>query len=83
LLLDDGTSETIVGIRYLLSGRSASNPPAEIAAAPAEHVTIISPNRADGGPDSMEQDDGFWNFTAPVHNIEVYEILENADGSYG
>jgi len=83
LILDDGTSETVVGTRYLLSGRSASNPPAEVAAAPPAHVTTILPNRPDGGPDSKEQDDGFWNFDAPVHNVEVYEILANADGSQG
>jgi hypothetical protein len=83
LILDDGTSETVVGTRYLLSGRSASNPPAEVAAAPPAHVTTILANRPDGGPDSKEQDDGFWNFDAPAHNVEVYQILANAEGSLG
>jgi hypothetical protein len=83
LILDDGTAETVVGTRYLLSGRATSNPPAEIAAAPAEHVTTILANRPDGGPDSKEQDDGFWIFEAPFHNVEVVEILTNSNGTRG
>jgi hypothetical protein len=83
LILDDGTAETVVGTRYLLSGRATSNPPAEAVAAPAEHVSAILANRPDGGPDSKEQDDGFWDFEAPFHNVEVYEVLTNADGTQG
>jgi hypothetical protein len=83
LILDDGVAETVVGTRYLLSGRAASSPPAEIAAAPPAHVSTILANRPDGGPDSKEQDDGFWNFEAPFHNIEVFEILTNGDGTQG
>jgi len=83
LILDDGTAETVVGTRYLLSGRAASNPPAEVVAAPTADVTTILGNRPDGGPDSKEQDDGFWVFEAPFHNIEVFEILTNSDGTRG
>jgi len=83
LILDDNGVETIVGTRYLLSGRSASDPPAEIAAAPPEHVSVILANRPDGGPDSGELDDGFWIFEAPFHNIEEFQIFTNADGSHG
>jgi hypothetical protein len=83
LILDDGIEESVVGTRYLLSGRAVSNPPAEIAGAPAADVSTILPNRPDGGPDSKEQDDGFWIFEAPLHNVEVYEILTNADGTRG
>ncbi|MHC4506140.1 MAG: hypothetical protein ACYTFI_22830 [Planctomycetota bacterium] len=83
LILDDGVEETVVGTRYLLSGRAVSNPPAEIAAAPPAHVSIILPHRPDGGPDSGEHDDGFWNFAAPFHNVEVFETLTNADGTRG
>jgi hypothetical protein len=83
LILDDGVAETVVGTRYLLSGRAVSNPPEEIVGAPTAHVSIILANRADGGPDSKEEDDGFWDFTAPPHNVEVYETLTNADGTQG
>jgi hypothetical protein len=83
LILDDGSAETVVGTRYLLSGRAVNNPPAEIAAADPTHVSTILANRPDGGPDSKEQDDGFWIFEAPFHNIEVYEVLTNADGTRG
>jgi len=83
LILDDGVEQTVVGTRYLLSGKAASNPPAEIAAAPPAHVSTILANRPDGGPDSKELDDGFWNFEAGFHNIEVYEILTNSDGTQG
>ena len=55
---------------------------AEVAAAnPADVSSILG--RADGGPDSKELDDGFWVFKAPVHNVEVYEILTNSDGGRG
>jgi len=83
LILDDGVAQTVVGTRYLLSGKAASNPPAEITAAPPEHVSTILANRPDGGPDSGENDDGFWNFAGPFHNVEVFEILTNSDGSQG
>jgi hypothetical protein len=83
LILDDGVTETVVGTRYLLSGRSASDPPAEIAAAPPEHVSVIHPNRPDGGADSGIADDGFFDFEAPYHNIEVYQVVTNANGSIG
>ena len=83
LILDDGTTETVVGTRYLLSGRAVDNPPAEVAAAPPGDVTVILANRPDGGPDSGQQDDGFWVFSAPFHNVEVYEILTNSDGTQG
>ncbi len=83
LILDDGVTETVVGTRYLLTGRAANNPPAEVAAAPPAHVSTILANRPDGGPDSKEQDDGFWTFDAPFHNVEEFEILTNADGTRG
>jgi hypothetical protein len=83
LILDDGVEEEVVGTRYLLSGRAVSNPPDEVAGAPPAHVSIILPNRPDGGPDSGELDDGFWNFAAPPHNVEVYTTLTNADGTQG
>jgi hypothetical protein len=83
LIFDDGVEEEVVGTRYLLSGRAVSNPPDEIVAAPAAHVSILKPNRSDVGPDSGEQDDGFWNFTAPIHNVEVYTTFTNADGTQG
>ena len=83
LIFDDGVTETEVGRRYLLSGRAVANPPAEIASAPPEHVSVVQGNRSDGGPDSGNNDDGFWAFTAPFHNVEVFEILTNADGTQG
>lgn len=83
MFLDDGVDVTFVGTRYLLSGRAASNPPAEVVAAPPEHVITILANRPDGGPDSKQQDDGFWIIEAPFHNIEVFEILTNSDGTTG
>jgi len=89
LILDDGTAERVVGTRYLLSGRAGDSPPAEVVAACAPVpvgdcalVTEVLP-RTDGGPDSGEQDDGFWVFDAPLHNVEVFQILANADGSEG
>lgn len=45
-------------------------------------VTRIK-GRADGGPDSGNQDDGFWPFSVPIHNVEVYNILENRNGVRG
>jgi hypothetical protein len=83
LILDDGVSQTEVGRRYLLSGRAVANPPAEVASAPAEHVSVVEGNRPDGGPDSGNNDDGFWIFEAPLHNVEVFQILANADGTQG
>ena len=83
LILDDGVTETVVGTRYLLTGRAVSNPPPEIVAAPPAHVTAILVNRPDGGADSRENDDGFWIFEATFHNIEVFEILTNSDGTQG
>ncbi len=41
-------------------------------------------DRADGGPDSGNQDDGIWRIgNSPAHNAEVYRILQNSDGSAG
>ncbi len=83
LIVDDGVTQTEVGRRYLLSGRAVSNPPAEVAAAPPGHVSVILGNRPDGGPDSGNNDDGFWVFSGPLHNVEVFQILTNADGTRG
>ncbi len=83
LIADDGVTQTEVGRRYLLSGRAVANPPAEVAAAPPEHISVILANRPDGGADSGNNDDGFWVFSAPLHNVEVFQILTNADGTQG
>jgi len=41
-------------------------------------------DRADGGPDSGNQDDGIWRIgDSPAHNVEVYRVLQNSDGSVG
>jgi hypothetical protein len=82
LILDDGVTQTEVGRRYLLSGRAVANPPAEAAAHP-DDVSVILGGRPDGGPDSGNNDDGFWAFSAPLHNVEVFQILTNSDGTQG
>ena len=94
LISDDGINPPQeVGRRYLLSGRAPLNPPAEIAAVLAgpnpEHVTTIL-GRSDGGPDSGNNDDGFWisglffgDDPTPAHNVEVFEIRENSNGVRG
>jgi hypothetical protein len=46
-------------------------------------VSVVQAGRPDGGADSGNTDDGFWVFDAPLHNVEVFEILTNADGGQG
>jgi hypothetical protein len=75
--------------RYLLTGNGINSPPLEVTQAcegllvtSCPLVSLALP-RNDGGPDSKEQDDAFWEFSAPLHNIEVYSVLPNADGVVG
>lgn len=76
-------------VRYLLTGNAVNNPPLEVTQAcgssPVTSCPLVSVAlpRSDGGPDSKEQDDAFWEFSAPLHNIEVYSVLTNGDGAAG
>lgn len=89
MLLDDGVTQQEVGRRYLLTGGALANPPAEVVAAcapgPVSGCPLVTQilGRTDGGPDSGNLDDGFWPFSGPAHNVEVYEILTNSDGAAG
>jgi hypothetical protein len=75
--------------RYLLTGNGIDNPPLEVTQAcrgvPVATCPLVSLAlpRNDGGPDSKEQDDAFWEFSAPLHNIEVYDVLTNSNGVVG
>lgn len=86
---DEAGTEILAGTRYLLTGSGTLNPPLDVSNAcggttsGCELVAELLP-KSDGGPDAGTGDDGLWEMdSVPPHNVEVFRILQNSDGSAG